>query len=97
MTVWLVTVGDTEKNFRRLRDAVAWLVRLTHDERPLPTVHREHAHRYVYYGSGDLDFVIRAGIDRLGFPPLRFYKPRGRKKRRAEPVAADALDRNEVR
>ena len=84
-TTWLVTVGDIERNFRRKRDAVAWLVRLTHDERPVPHVHRDHPWRYSYYGGrGDLLFVTRAWIDKLGFPALRFYGP---KKRRGEPAS----------
>ncbi len=74
MIVWLVTVGDLERNFRRKSDAVAWLVRLTHDESPVPKVHREHAWRYSYYGGkGDRLFVTHAWIDKLGFPPRRFY------------------------
>jgi hypothetical protein len=92
--VWLVTVGDQERNFRRKSDAVAWLVRLTHDERPVPAVHREHPWLYSYYGGrGDLLFVTRAWIQKLGFPSVRFYVPRpGRKKRSVEPPSTTAVD-----
>jgi len=77
LIVWVVTVGDTERNFPRKRDAVAWLVRLTHDDRPVPAVHREHPWLYAYYGGrGDLLFVTRAWIHRLGFPSRRFYAVR---------------------
>lgn len=86
MIVWVVTVGDQERNFRRKSDAVAWLVRLTHDHRPTPHVHREHAWRYSYYGGrGDLLFVTHAWIDKLGFPGRRFYLPH--KSRKPDAVA----------
>lgn len=92
--VWVVSVGDTERNFPRKRDAVAWLVRLTHDTRPTPPVHRETMCRYRYYGPGDdLRFVANAVIDKVSFPPRRFYAPkRTRRKVHEEPDAADAVD-----
>jgi hypothetical protein len=93
-TVWLVTVGDTEKNFRYKRDAVAWLVRLTRDPRPTPPVYRETPRRFVYYGPGDQMFVTRAWIDRLLFPPMRFYAVRTRVRKAAatRPPAVNASD-----
>jgi hypothetical protein len=92
--VWVVSVGDTERNFPRRRDAVAWLVRLTHDTRPTPRVHRETSWRYRYYGPGDdLRFVAIAVIDKLAFPPRRFYAPKKlRKKRREESEVLAASD-----
>ena len=104
MIVWVVSVGDTERNFPRRRDALAWLVRLTHDTRPVPRVHRETTFRYRYYGPGDdLRFVAMAVIDKLMFPPRRFYAPKPerkiRKVRREDPEApardqegADAIE-----
>jgi hypothetical protein len=91
--VWVVSVGDTERNFARRRDALAWLVRLTHDTRPNPRVHRETAFRYRYYGPGDdLRFVAVAAIDKLMFPPRRFYVPKLRKRRREESEVLAASD-----
>jgi hypothetical protein len=93
-TVWVVTIGDQERNFRRLRDAVAWLLRLTRDMRPGPHVQRQHADRYRYYGPGeDVRVVTCAVIDRLRFPPRRFYLPRSRvrTKRPPELLAVDAV------
>ncbi len=92
-TVWMVTVGDQERNFRRQRDAVAWLVRLTRDVRPTPLVCRETPCRYRYYGPDDgFRFVMSAVIDKLQFPPRRFYAPKtGGKKRRTQPEPAPAV------
>ena len=95
MVVWVVSVGDTERNFPRRRDALAWLIRLTHDTRPTPRVHRETAYRYRYYGPGDdLRFVAMAVIDKLMFPPRRFYAPKRaiRKTRRDDPESVDAAE-----
>lgn len=100
MKVWLVSVGDQERNFPRKRDAVAWLRRLTHDERPRPSLVKQDRFRTWYYGPGNLAFVTRAAIDLLGFPSNRFYAPskRGRKKPGASatpPAAVDPSDRSE--
>jgi hypothetical protein len=84
MTVWLVTLGDTEKNFRTKREAVAWLVRLTHDEAPVPLVRRDDEWRYCYLGP-----VTHAWIDKLGFPDRAFYAP---KKRGQQKLAATVVD-----
>jgi len=92
--VWVVTVGDQERNFRRRRDAVAWLRRLTHDDRPFSPVVKEDAWRYRFYGPGDdLRFRTCAVIDKVAFPPRRFYLPKTRRKRRREEaMATNAMD-----
>ncbi len=92
---WVVSVGDREKNFQRRRDAVAWLRRLTHDDRPFSPVVKEDAWRYRFYGPGDdLRFRTVAVIDKVAFPPRRFYavKKRRRKKRHEEPLSTNAMD-----
>jgi len=87
-----VTLGDTEKNFRRKRDAVAWLVKLTHDEAPVPLVRRDTEWRYVYLGP-----VTHAYIDKLGFPPRHFYAPRKRVQQKLAAIATPAQATTAVR
>jgi hypothetical protein len=89
---WLVTVGDQERTFRRRRDAIAWLKRLTHDVRPRPVVVKENASCYRYYGPGeDLRIVTCARIHKLGFPPLRWYRARKRKRSLEEARGVDLV------
>lgn len=69
-TVWCVTLPDTEKNFPRKVDAVAFLRRCTNDERIRPVVVRHCRGSYTFYGPGRDAVVLRAHIDHLGFASL---------------------------
>lgn len=70
-SVWCVGVQDSEKNFPKKRDAVAWLRKRTADTRIRPIVRRRCRGAYTFYGPGDGDVVLTASIDNLGFYSVR--------------------------
>ena len=72
---WCVTLPDTERNFRRKRDAVAWCRARSADARIRPVVVRHGPGAYTFYGPKERDGVLRANIDRLGFASLRLVRP----------------------
>jgi hypothetical protein len=74
LAVWCVTMPDTERNFQRKRDAVAYLRQLTSDERIRPVIVRRCKGAYTFYGPGREVTVLRANIDNIGFASLRQRK-----------------------
>lgn len=92
MITWLVSFCTTEKNFPKRAAAVAWLRARTHDTRPMIALFRRARGAYRYFGPGEDRGVLVADIDRLDFPPLRYYGPRPRAKRETPDAQSTPAD-----
>lgn len=68
--VWVVSVGTTEMNFPRKRDAVVWLRQRSSDVRTRPAVIKECKGAYTFYGPGRDERVLRASVSRVSLPSI---------------------------
>ena len=71
MTIWCVSVADTDRNYRRKRDAIVALRAQCQDVRIRPTIVRHCRGCYTFYGPGRDEIVLRARINKLQFPSFR--------------------------
>ena len=78
---WLVRFGDVEKNFATKAAAIQYLRRRTNDYRPFLALQRRERGSYRYFGPGEDQWVPKSDIDRLDFPPPRFYRRRPRQQK----------------